>query len=344
MTAVAGAMTAARARFDAWYEGRTVAVTGAYGYLGSGLCARLRAAGARVRRATRGRAQAAGDPEGWIGDLGDPAFARGLVEGADAVFHFAGQTSIKVSHDEPMLDLQANVGSTLTLLHACSLAGHRPAFVYSGTATELGLTTSVPIAPETRDRPVTVYDANKLAAEHLVAVYTDRREVRGVTLRIANVFGPGAVKSAPDRGVTNKLIARTLAGHDLTYYGDGSLVRDYVYIDDLLDAFFRVPIVASQATSPSYVVAGGKGHTFREVFELIADVIADLGYRRVGVSSAPWPDGTHPIDRRSFLADIEPLAAWLEWRPTTSLREGISLTARALIEAGEPADPTDRGR
>ena len=323
------------ADFGAWYAGRTVVVTGAYGYLGSGLCTRLRDAGARLRRVTRGRSEAEADPEAWVGDVAEAEFSRRLVAGADAIFHFAGQTSIKVSQSDPLGDLRANVGSTLTMLNACERAGHRPAFVYSGTATELGLTTSVPIAADRADQPITVYDANKLASEQHVGAYTDGGVVQGVTLRIANVFGPGAVKSAPDRGVTNKLVARALAGHDLTYYGDGLLVRDYVYVDDLLDAFFRAPVVASEATSRSYVVAGGKGYTFRETFEMIADVAAELGSRRVGVTSAPWPDGTHPIDRRSFLANVEPLARWMGWRPTTSLLNGLRATAQALLPTGK---------
>lgn len=328
-------MVSGKANFGAWYDGRVIAVTGAYGYLGSGLCARLERSGARIRRATRGRGTHAMDPNAWVGDLSDLDFSTRLVNGADAVFHLAGQTSVKVSTDDPLGDLRANVGTTLTLLHACSLEGRRPAFVYSGTATELGITTAIPIPPATPDRPSTVYDANKLAAEQLVGVYTDHGAVHGITLRIANVFGPGAVKSAPDRGVTNKLIARAMAGTDLTYFGDGYLARDYVYIDDLLDAFFRAPVVADHARSRSYVVAGGKAYTFRETFELIADVVAELGYRRVSVSSAPWPDGTHPIDRRSFLGDVAPLTALMDWQPTTSLRDGLRLTARALMESGE---------
>lgn len=328
-------MSPAETSFDAWYQGRIVVVTGAYGYLGSGLCARMRAAGARLRRVTRGRPDVTGDAEAWAGDLGDAAFVTRLVDGADAVVHLSGQTSIKVSHDDPVGDLRANVGSTLALLDACARGKRQPAFVYSGTATEIGLTTSVPIPSDTPDRPVTVYDANKLAAEQLVGVYTSRGSVHGLTLRIANVFGPGAMKSAPDRGVTNKLIARAMAGHDLTYYGDGLLVRDYVYVGDLLEAFLRAPVVAARATSRSYVVAGGKGHTFREAFGAIADVVAEMGYRRVDVFSAPWPAQTHPIDQRSFVADVTPLAALMEWRPTTSLREGIRFTVEAFQKASD---------
>lgn len=311
------------------YRGRTVVVTGAYGYLGTGMSALLAAGGADVRRASRGRPGV--DSSAWVGDLLDQDFCDRLVAGASAVFHFAGQTSVKASEDDPVGDLRANVESTLRLLAACGRAKTQPAFVYAGTATEVGLTESVPVSAEQPDLPITVYDANKLAAEHQVGVYTSMGVVRGVTLRIANVFGPGAAKSAPERGVTNKMIARALAGQPLTYFGDGALVRDYVYVDDLLDAFFRAGLSARAGAKRSYVVAGGVGVSLRAAFELIADVVATMGRPRVEVVSAPWPDGIHPIDRRSFATDVAPLAEFCGWRPTTSLAEGIRRTAEAFV-------------
>jgi UDP-glucose 4-epimerase len=310
-----------------WYQGRTVAVTGAYGYIGTGLSALLAEAGAQVRRATRGRPDAA--PE-WTGDLSDPFFCRRLVAGADAVFHMAGQTSVPQSWADPLKDLRENVASTLTLLKACADEGRKPAFVYAGTATEVGLTTSVPIPPDRADLPITVYDANKLAAEQLVGVYTSMGAVAGVTLRIANVYGPGAAKSAPERGVVNKLIARAMAGQNLVYYGDGALMRDYVYVADLLQAFMRAAPAAGRADRRSYVIAGGGAHTLREAFEMIATVVAQIGYAKVSVSSAPWPAGLHDIDRRSFVTDIAPHTAFSGWRPVIPFAEGIRLTADAF--------------
>lgn len=314
-----------------WYRGRTVVVTGGFGYLASGLCERLERAGARLRRTSRRAREGA-----WVGDLGDASFVASLVAGADVVFHLAAQTSVGVSHDHPFADLAANVGSTLALLEACARGERAPHFVYSGTATAIGLTTTVPSGSDAPDRPITVYDANKLAAEQLVGVYAAAGRVPGVTLRIANVYGPGAAKSAPDRGVTNKLVGRALAGHDLTYYGDGMLQRDYVYVDDLLDAFFRAGVRVDRATRRAYLVAGGKGYTFREVFACIADVVAELGRPRVAVLAAPWPAGSHPIDKRSFVGDIAPTEEWLEWRPTTSLREGLRRTATSLANGEAP--------
>ncbi|MEO8064322.1 MAG: NAD-dependent epimerase/dehydratase family protein [Pseudomonadota bacterium] len=312
---------------EAWYRGRTIAITGAYGYLGTGLSALLEQAGATVRRATRGRSEA---DAAWVGSLIDASFCRRLVAGADAVFHLAAQTSVPQSWADPLADLRENVESTVALLKACADESHKPAFVYAGTATQIGLTTSVPIPAGQADLPITVYDANKLAAEQLVGVYTSMGAVAGVTLRIANVYGPGAAKSAPERGVVNKLIARAMAGQNLTYYGDGDLVRDYVYIADLLRAFQFAAPAAPRADRRSYVIAGGGSHTLREAFETIADVVASLGFTRVQVSSVPWPKSSHPIDRRSFTVDITAHVAFSGWRPRIPFAEGIRLTAEAF--------------
>jgi nucleoside-diphosphate-sugar epimerase len=252
------------------------------------------------------------------------------------VFHLAAQTSVPQSWADPLGDLRENVESTLTLLTACKDAGHKPAFVYAGTATQTGLTTAVPISPDRADMPITVYDANKLAAEQLVGVYASMDAVAGVTLRIANVYGPGAAKSAPERGVVNKLIARAMAGQDLAYYGDGGLVRDYVYVSDLLRAFQLAAPAAQRADRRSYVIAGGGAHTLRQAFEMIAEVVASLGYPRVAVNSSPWPSTLHAIDRRSYCADIAPHTAFSGWRPAISLAQGIRLTAEAF-QRGNPA-------
>jgi nucleoside-diphosphate-sugar epimerase len=318
----------------AWYRGRTVAITGAYGYIGAGLSEMLAGAGATVRRATRGRPAADGE---WVGSLTDEAFARRLVAGADAVFHLAGQTSVPQSWADPLEDLRENVGSTISLLKACADQGGKPAFVHAGTATEIGLTTVVPVPAGRADLPITVYDANKLAAEHLVGVYTAMGAVAGITLRIANVYGPGATKSAAERGVVNKLIARAMAGQDLNYYGAGDLVRDYVYISDLLRAFQLAAPAATAADRRAYFIAGGGTYTLRAAFETIADVVASLGYARVSVSSAPWPAALHAIDRRSFVADIAPHTAFSGWRPDVPLAEGIRLTGHT--DGNDDRDP-----
>jgi len=317
------------AQIQDWYRGRTVVITGGYGYLGTGLSTPLKAMGANLRRTTRGRAGLS-DPDIWTGDLLHPSFCARLVDGADVIFHMAGQTSIKTSFDDPIGDLRANVESTLNLLTACQRAASKPAFIYAGTATEIGLTETVPVPSTAPDAPISVYCANKLAAEHLVAVYAAMKAVHGTTLRIANVYGPGAMKSAADRGVTNKMIARAMKGQNLSYYGDGRLQRDYVYVTDLLDAFVRSAVVVPSATHRSYVVSGGKGYSLAEAFNLIADTVAELGYPRVDVSSAPWPADIHPIDRRSFVTNTAPLTQFCGWRPTISFRDGIRLTAESF--------------
>lgn len=323
-----------------WFRDRTVVVTGGYGYLGTGLTDRLRASGAMVRRSSRGRPEAAGNKEAWIGDLTDPEFCCRLINGADAIFHFSAQTSVPVAQADPFADLQANVHTTLTLLEACRTVSRPLPFVYAGTATETGFTEDSGARDHVVDQPATVYDANKLAAEQLIGVYTTQSVVHGVTLRIANVYGPGAAKSVGERGVTNKMIAHAMAGKDLTYYGDGFCLRDYVYIEDLLEAFLRSAAAANEAQRRSYAVSGGKGYSLREAFELIADVVATLGYPRATVRSAPWPEGTHLIDRRSYVADIAPIGEFCGWRPTVSLSEGIRLTAKAMTSPQSPCAPS----
>src|SRR5262245_6904724 len=134
-------MTGVQSRFESWYRDRTIVVTGAYGYLGASLCQRLHKCGACLRRATRGRPGLAED-EAWIGNLLDSEFCDKLVAGADAIFHMAAQTSVRSSHENPVADLRANVETTLRLLDSARRGRSSPAFIYCGTATEVGLAAS----------------------------------------------------------------------------------------------------------------------------------------------------------------------------------------------------------
>ncbi len=322
-----------------WYRGRTAVITGGYGYIGEGLSAALCEAGCRLRRVSRGRPGIAGDKEAWTGDLTDPAFCAKLVEGADVIFHLSGQTSVPEAEQDPVGDLKANVQSTLTLLAACRQADRHPAFLHAGTVCEIGLTQSVPVPADTVDRPVTLHDAHKLAAEHAVRIFTEMKAVQGVTLRLANVYGPGPAASAADRGVLNRMIGFALAGKQLTYYGDGAMIRDYVYIDDVIAAFLMAAPAAAKAARPSYAIGSGEGHRIAEAFSLAADVVASLGRPRVAVVSAPWPPSHHPIDRRSFVADTAPFTAFCGWRPSIKLPEGIRRTAEAWLRRENAARP-----
>jgi UDP-glucose 4-epimerase len=309
-------------------------VTGASGFLGTALIHSLRAAGFRVIGVTRqATTEASSGLERRQGDLRLAEFWQRELSGVDLVIHLAAQTSVYVADQEPAKDWEANVLPMLQLLESCRQTARRPFILFAGSATQCGLATSLPVSEREPDRPVTIYDRHKLAAEQYLEHYVSRGWARGATLRLANVYGPGPASSSSDRGVLNQMIRRALRGEDLTVYGEGKLVRDYVYLEDVVDAFLRAAASADRINGMHFMVGSGRGCTLVDAFALVAERVGILTGNRVQVRHVPAPTTLSPIESRNFVADISALAAATNWRPTVDLATGIDRTARNFVNA-----------
>ncbi|MEX2270513.1 MAG: NAD-dependent epimerase/dehydratase family protein, partial [Vicinamibacterales bacterium] len=243
-----GSLTRRPAAHDWWsaYTGQTIAVTGAAGFLGGRLVNRLAPCACRIIRVARAApppmeiatAAAVTDVTGDVGD-------RGLwdrVADADVIFHFAAQTSTAAAADDPDWDFHANVTPMRHLLAACRQRGVRPIVLFAGTVTQAGMPSRLPVDEDAPDDPLTVYDRHKLIAEDDLKTAASRGIVRGATLRLANVYGPGGHGRRRDRDVLNRMIKTAIAGGPLTVFGTGEYVRDYVFVEDVVDAFLMAAV------------------------------------------------------------------------------------------------------
>jgi UDP-glucose 4-epimerase len=306
---------------QARYRGRSVAVTGASGYLGSALVSRLQDAGARVIAASR-RATASADRVEWLEfEPRSPQCWTTLVDRADVVFHLAGNTSVYDAERDPGASLATTVSPISLIDASAQAAGRRPRVVFASTATVYGLTERLPVDESTAADPITTYDRHKLQAEHqlLSAAHLD-----GVVLRLSNVYGPGPAKNgAAERGFLNRSIERALHGHDIAIYGDGRLLRDFVHVEDVIGAFLAAG-VAQLAADRCFNIASGTGTLLRDAVSLAIAAAARVTGRRVTLSETPWPDGAHAIERRNFIANIDRARRTLAWQPTVRLDDGIA--------------------
>lgn len=294
------------------YNGKTVAVSGAGGFVGGRLVHRLAAASCRIVRIERGAA--------W--DC--------VVSEADVVFHFAAQTSTAVADEDPGADFAANVAPMRSLLDACRRTRRRPVVIFAGTVTQSGIPARIPVNEDVADRPLTVYDRHKLIAENALKTAASEGIVSGSTLRLSNVYGPGAPGRNKDRDVLNRMIAAAIRGEPLTVYGAGDSVRDYVFVEDVVDAFLMAAVRHEQLNGRHYVIGSGSGTTIRRAFELIATRAEALTGTRVPVLTAEPPAALSPIERRHFIADPSRFSALTGWRAAWSLSDGIDRTIEAL--------------
>ena len=312
---------------------RTALVLGAGGFLGSHLCRRLVREGWDVTGVVRDPAAAHVDARLGedveqlrivAGDAADPALLEALAPQADAVFPFAGPSGAAGSLDRPQADLAGNAATQLALLEVLRRHESPARVVFPGSRLQYGRTRRVPVAEDHPLEPRSPYGVSKLAAEHYHRLYHDLHGVATCSLRISNPYGPG--QDRPDRafGVVGTFISMAARGETIPLFGGGAQLRDYVYVDDLID------LMVLAATHPAAVgrafnAGGPRGVMLREMAET---VVATVGSG--AVRDTPWDPSAAAVETGDYVSDCSLVGDVLGWTPQRDLDEGLALTWSAL--------------
>lgn len=318
------------AQVESWYRGKSVVITGASGYIATAIISRLAGIALNITRISRSSLPPQPGCVDLLGEISNPGICSRALPGADVVFHLAGQTSFYRAADDPESDFTANVQPMRQLLETSRREGIKPFIVFSGSSTQLGLPAKIPVNEAQLDAPITVYDLHKLVSEKLLEGYSRLGFASGVTLRLSNVYGPGPKPSAHDRGVINAMISRGLSGQRLTYYGAGQPIRDYLFIDDLANAFLAAGQGGEKLHGQHFVLGSGQGYSIRDAFSLIGARIEAQTGRHVEVVSIPEPTDLIPIESRMFVADSSAFRFATGWAPQISLADGIDRTINCM--------------
>ena len=299
-----------------------ILITGGAGFIGSALAVRLADAGERVRvlddfsTGRRGRLAGRPDIEVREGDIRDPAALRGALSGVDRVAHLAALASVPRAELDPESAARVNVEGTLVVLSESRRAGVS-ALVYASSCSVYGDAGSRPIRESTPLRPGSVYAATKLAGERHVLLYHRTGGPPAIALRFFNVYGPGQPADSPYSGVLALFTARALAGEPPEIHGDGGQTRDFVLVDDVVDAMIRsFARVSTRAGGQVFNVGTGRAASVREVWGLVAQA--------AGAAPAPTFGPPRAGDMRHASADISKAAEHLGFRARASLEDGIA--------------------
>jgi nucleoside-diphosphate-sugar epimerase len=310
--------------------GKRILITGGAGYLASNVIKLLGKIDCRVTRLERPGARRGSAPSPSMNiltaDIREADLWERALDGIDVVFHLAAQTSVYVAWEDPLADLQKNVLPLLRLLETCRRKGWKPMVLFAGSATEIGVAANWPVNETAYEDPVTIYDLHKLSAEKYLKHYIREGIVRGAVLRLANVYGPGPKSSSADRGVLNLMMRKAIKGDPLTIYGDGRYLRDYVFVEDVAEAFLQTAENIENANGGHYIVGSGRGYTLAEAINLVADRVALKVGRRSEVRHIEPPVTLSAIESRNFVADTTRLAQATGWRARVDLTVGIDRT------------------
>ncbi|MCP4351357.1 MAG: NAD-dependent epimerase/dehydratase family protein [Desulfobacterales bacterium] len=313
---------------------KRILITGANGYLATNLVDALKNTSFTIIRLSRKSELLPVTGTANIidikGDIASKDIWDQVLKDTDIVYHFAAQTSVYVADENPYADLEINVFPMLNLLETCRNTGWQPVIVFSGTVTEAGIPETLPVSEGHKDNPITIYDLHKLTAESYLKYYSQQEFVQGVTLRLANVYGPGPKSSSADRGIINMMMRKALSGDPLTIYGNGDYLRDYVYVEDVISAFLKAAIYTDQLNGRHFVIGSGEGHTIARAVNLVADRVALKTGKRVTVKHIDPPSAQSAIESRNFVADTQQFSSATGWKPVYSLTDGIDKTLETL--------------
>jgi UDP-glucose 4-epimerase len=319
-------------------------VTGAAGFIGSTLVDRLLADGHQVvgvdnlstgSIANLENALLCKDPR--LGkftfadvDIQAPEFAD-IVAGAnpDVVFHLAAQVDLRASVADPLFDARNNVLGTINVLEACVRAGVTKIVYAASGGSRYGAPSTLPVAERATLDPLSPYAASKVAGEMYMRAYAGMYPITSVCLGLANVYGPRQNPHG-EAGVIAVFGSAMIIGRDVSVFGDGTATRDYVYVDDVVEAFVRAGIAPPSAAG-IYNVGTGKQTSVAEVHRLIADALG----RNEGPNYAPARTG----EVQASALDATKAGADFGWKPRVEVAEGITRTVRWLQAtlASEPA-------
>jgi UDP-glucose 4-epimerase len=318
------------------YAGRRVLTIGGLGYLGWNLTTALLDAGAEVTAVTplverHARRAATAEQRGARvieADVRDVAAMREVVRGQLVVFNVSGQSGALRSVHEPAADLDVNCAGNLAVLEALRRESPGAKLVFAGSRLAYGAARALPVPEDHPLAPLCPHGAHKVMVEQYLAIYARLYGIRATSLRITNPYGPGQPSERSAYGVINYLIHRALAGQSLPIYGDGRQLRDYVYVNDVVDAMLRAG-ADPKSDGRIYNIGTGVGTALVDAARIIVDA-AGTGH----LEHLPWPAMVEEIDTGDFVADVTRVADELGWRPTVTLADGVRRTVMASLAQG----------
>src|SRR6185369_12446866 len=244
----------------------------------------------------------------------------GLVAGREIVFHLAAQVSHVMSLSNPYPDIDINIKGTAAVLEACRKRNPNVLVVRSGTRGQYGPAVRLPVSEDAPSDPRGIYEISQLSAEMICRTYTRIHGIRTVPLRLTNVYGPRAQMKHPHFGVVNWFVRLALDGRPIPIFGTGAILRDFLYVDDCVEALVRAA-QAPAAVGEIVNVGSDRSSTFLEVARLLQDLVP--GTQIEFTDFTPERKAQEPGD---FVSDIAKIRRLLAWEPVVDLRDGLSRT------------------
>lgn len=298
-----------------------ILIFGGGGFIGSTIADRLLSEGHALRiferpRVPPYRAFMPHESVEWIGgDFSSAHDVGDVMAGVDAVIHLVSTTLPKGSNDDPVYDVQSNVVSTLQMLNAMVRAKVSRIFFISSGGTVYGTPKYLPIDEEHSTDPLASYGITKLMIEKYLRFYQHLHGIHPVILRVANPYGERQrIETA--QGAVGVFAHRALRGQSIEIWGDGSVTRDYIHVQDVADAFAQALVYEGDRTC--FNISAGVGASLNELVVMLGEVLG----QSLDVRYLPG----RPFDVKVNVLSNALAHQELGWVPRIGMREGLERT------------------
>lgn len=309
-------------------HGKEILITGGAGFIGSNLARRLVALGARVTLVDSLIPLYGGNLSNIedirdkvtlnISDVRDRFAMAYLVQGKDYLFNLAGQTSHLDSMTDPQADLDINAAAQLAILEACRQHNQKIRIVFASTRQLYGKPEYLPVDEAHPIRPVDVNGINKLAGEWYHLLYNNVYGIRACALRLTNTYGPGMRVKDARQTFLGIWLRNIIEGKPILVFGDGLQLRDFNYVDDVVDALLLAAL-DPRAEGQVFNLGSSEVVSLKQLAEMLCELCPGASYQIV-----PFPPERKAIDIGDYYSDFGKFHAALGWQPEIGLKEGLA--------------------
>ncbi|WP_017714795.1 NAD-dependent epimerase/dehydratase family protein [Kamptonema formosum] len=322
--------------FSREFSGANVLITGGLGFIGSSLARRLVQLGAKVTLADSLIPQYGGNIFNIndikdrvtvnITDVRDPYAMAYLVQGQDFLFNLAGQTSHLDSMTDPQTDLAINASAQLSILEACRQHNLGVKIVFASTRQIYGKPEYIPVDEKHPIRPVDVNGINKLAGEWYHLLYNNVYNIRACALRLTNTYGPGMRVKDARQTFLGIWLRNLIEGKPILVYGDGTQLRDFNYVDDVVEAML-IAAIRPEADGEVFNLGSREYISLKDLAAMLVEIYQGGTYEIV-----PFPPDRKAIDIGDYYGDYAKMNQTLGWVPQVNLKQGIGRTLEYYVQ------------